>query len=436
MIDLGEVTEDTAPPPMPVNLPRLRRVVLAALAVVGVLALAGSAGATPAGVRQLWSTPLRPGEAWSLSADTVYMTRLGNKVSAYNLTTGELRWSVPAGADVGDRGASAAGNILLVPADLDAVTEQNPDGGQNFYESVGTTIALDTATGAERWRTNGEVYAYADPGVALVAEDDTPGSTSRLRLVRLADGAEIWNHPTPGVASWTAIQDGDRLTSVATVTKGGLLSVYDDATGALRHTAQLPRVGAGKPSDTLIAAGDYLTVIRDQVIDTTTTVYRADDLQPLWRTPEHAGYVTTCGDLLCSIGPLGITGHDPRTGTEKWQMPDGADLWMIGHDRMLVSSGALEGESSMADPATGAKIGGPFTGRMAYPLDRGLVPMYLRPALEPRDRYAVVRVDPDHGSQRTVGTVPIVTIDDFCMTTGDYLACARAGSALDITVVD
>lgn len=433
-IDLGELTRDAAPPPMPLDVPRLRRVALALLAVAGVFALAGSAPAGKTGVRQLWATPLRQGEAWSLSADTAYVARFDDKVSAYDLATGELRWSVSAGATLGGRQPQRAGGLLLMPADPVTVSHEEQDGSRYYYETVHTTVALEAATGEERWRVDGEAYPVGDGGTALVANDDEQARTVRLRLIRLTDGAEIWSRPTPSTRSWTPIVAGDRVVAVATVTEDGLISAYDSETGRLRRTTRPPWSGAEPGAQTLTSANGYLVVTRNQVRDTETAIYRAGDLRLLWRTSGSGGYVTACGELLCSVGPTGIAGHDPLTGRTTWELVGMRDLWPAGPGRILVDSDDESGGGYLIDPATGARIGSRIAGRMAYPGNATDVPMYLRAAAEPPDRMAVVAIDPADGGQRTLGAIPLVRVDDICMTTAGYLACVR-DDTLDVTAV-
>ncbi|GAA0540117.1 hypothetical protein GCM10010172_21710 [Paractinoplanes ferrugineus] len=433
-IDLGEVgTDETAPPPAPLDIPRLRRVALAVLALVGAFALAGSAPADTTGVHQLWATPLRQGEAWSLSADTAYVTR-SDKVSAYNLVTGELRWSVPARTALGGRKPQRVGDLLLVPADPVMISDEEDDGSRSYYETVHTTIALEAATGDERWRVDGATDATETESTTLVADDDEQARTVRLRLIRLADGAVLWSRSTPATVSWTPIRAGGRTVAFGTVTQDGLVDVYDYASGRLRHSMRLPGKSTKQRTNTLLSADGYLVVMRDQMLDTESLVYSAADFRLLWRTSGDAGYVTTCGHLLCSVGPTGIAGHDPLTGRTKWELAGVRDLWPAGPDRIMVSQDERAGGSFLLDPATGARIGAPVPGRVAYPQEAGEVPMFLRGVVDPPGRTAVIAIDPADGAQRMLGAVADVTNDDICRTTSGYLACVR-DSTLDITAV-
>ncbi|GIM91501.1 outer membrane protein assembly factor BamB family protein [Paractinoplanes toevensis] len=438
IIDLGEVTEEAVAPSVPVNIPQLRRLALALLSVAGVLVLAGAAPAASTGVRQLWSTPLRQGESWSLSADTVYLTRLDDKVSAYNLTTGELRWSVPAGAELGDPRPRLVGDLLLVPADPVMISQEEADGSRYYYETVRTTIALDAATGEERWRVSGEAYASGESGTLLISDHDEQARTTRLRLIRLTDGGEVWNRPVPAAPSWTPIRNDGRIVAIAVATEGGLLSVYDYADGQLRRSTRFSSATTSKRSVTLMPAGSYLVVMRDLPVGSETAVYDAEDLRRLWYTTQSTAYVTACGDGLCDIGGGAIVGRLPRTGKEVWTLAGMRDMTLLGHDRMIVTGDAVTGDNYLADPVTGTTIGAPIVGRMVYPQDSGDMPMFLRPAVEPPGRLALVAVNPADGTQRTLGTVPPLAAEDVCITTSGYLACVRTGAqgmALDITAV-
>ncbi|GIF18780.1 outer membrane protein assembly factor BamB [Actinoplanes tereljensis] len=434
IIDLGEITEEAVTPSVPVDISRLRRLALAVLSVVGVLVLAGAAPAASSGVRQLWTTPLRQGESWSLSDDTVYLTRLDNKISAYQLTTGELRWSVPAGAELGDPRPRLAGGLLLVPADPVMISQEEADGSRYYYQTVHTTIALDAATGDERWRISGEAYSSGDGGTLLITDHDEQARTTRLRQIRLADGTEVWSRPVPAAPSWTPILDGDRTVAIATATENGLISIYDYATGHLRRSTRVSAEG----TLTLMPAGPYLVVMRDLQNSSDTAVYDPANLRRLWNTTQPTAYLTACGNLLCSIGGGAIVGHLPRTGQEVWRLPGMRDLTVVSLDRMIVTGDAISGDSHLADPATGRTIGAPVVGRTVYPHDAGVTPMFVRPAVEPPDRLALVALDPADGTQRTLGTVPPLTVEDVCTSASGYLACVRTGAqgmALDITAV-
>ncbi|GAA2612680.1 outer membrane protein assembly factor BamB family protein [Paractinoplanes durhamensis] len=437
-IELGEVTEDAVTPPMPVNIPRLRRAALAVLAAAGLLALGGSAHPPPAGVHPLWSTPLRSGESWSLSADTAYLSRLDDKVSAYNLTTGELRWNVPAGADLsGDFGATGPqplGDLVLVPADPKVITLEQPDGSLHFFMTIRTTIALDATTGDERWRTSGQATSYGNAGPLLISEDEDNARTIRLRLVRAADGTDIWNRSIPPAQSWTPILDGDRPVAIATVTPDGLVTVYDYATGKPRRSLRLPDTDTGQRYTALMSAGGNLVVMRDREAGTETTVYRPDDLRALWHTTQQTAYLTECGEMVCAIGDGVIIGHDPQTGRQTWQLPGMRDMTMVGPNRMVVTGDLATGDNFLVEPSSGQTVHGPIVGRLVTRQGQAGTPTFLRPAAEPPGRLAVVTVDLADGTEHKLGTVPAITTEDICTTADGYLACVRGG-ALEITAV-
>src|SRR4051794_2845688 len=108
LIDLGDVGEAAKLAAAPVDLPRLRRLALAVLAVAGLLALAGSAAPAPSLVRPLWTAVFRTSDTMALDGRMVYLNRASpagpSAVSAYDLPTGHLRWSTPTGAAVADYG--------------------------------------------------------------------------------------------------------------------------------------------------------------------------------------------------------------------------------------------------------------------------------------------------------------------------------------------
>jgi hypothetical protein len=142
--------------------------------------------------------------------------------------------------------------------------------------------------------------------------------------------------------------------------------------------------------------------------------------------------------MLCSLGGGGLSGHLPRTGTQEWVLPGVRDLVMINHDRMVVTDDFSGGNNYLVDPATGRAVGAPVAGRLVADQRPGGAPLVLRPTDDPPGRLAVVALDPADGGRHTLGTVPVLTVDDRCSATTGYLACVRAvggTSTLEITAV-
>jgi hypothetical protein len=207
LIDLGEVTEDDSPrdpaqsSTAPAGLPRD--------AVGRRLASGRRVGArtAEAELRPLWTTAFTEDDSVALAGDTAFVSRLDEdlrpSVAAYDLESGALRWNVPTGAGLGGFPPRPAGDTVLAPTD--PVTMTYEDDGQEPVLVRGTclsTVALDTATGDQLWRAEGD----AVPSVPTRHHDRRRAGRPRpdrpLRVVRTRDGGEIWNRPVPPLAGW------------------------------------------------------------------------------------------------------------------------------------------------------------------------------------------------------------------------------------------
>jgi outer membrane protein assembly factor BamB len=423
LIDLGDLAGAAAEPAAPVNLPRLRRLALTVAAVAGLLALAASAAPPPALVRPVWAAAFGPGDTMALDGRTVYLNRAGAAgrlaVSAYDLGTGELRWSTPDDAEVADYGVLPAGDVVLVPTAA-------PGPGRG-------TVAVDAATGAPLWRSAGDATPSVARGDALLARTDQFGVTTELRLVGLRDGRERWRRAIAPATQWTTLAEDGRPTTIVAVTKTGDVTVYGYADGAVRHRGRIPWNGVY--ASTLFPADPYLVVVRTASAQTVATVYRAADLAPLWRSDELIGYVTGCGELICTAGVRGVVGREPATGREVWRRTDMNFVWNLGAGRLLLSPAAnlASATTVLVDTATGRTIGRPFGGQQAFSADGAGSLLLLRGTRTPPYRTAVNRLDLATGRQTVLGTVDRFAAQD-CRGAPGYLLCPR-GDTLTVTAV-
>ncbi|GAA0582542.1 hypothetical protein GCM10010172_79570 [Paractinoplanes ferrugineus] len=423
LIDLGDVAEPAERPGAgPVNFLRAARLTLAALSVVGLLALTSSAAPAPSLVRPLWTADFRPGDAMALDAATVYLDRTApvgpREVTAYDLRTGAVKWSTPAGVRMSDRGVRKAGDVLLVPTEA--------SGG------AGTT-ALDAATGDLLWRLNGVAAPSVGSDDVVLAETDKSGATTGLRLVGLRDGRQVWKRATAPAEQWITLAEGGRPTSILTVTSSGETTVYGYADGAERQHARIPWNGVY--ASTLFPAGPYPVVVRTASAQTVATIYDSADLRPLWRSDETVGYVTGCGSLICVAGASGVTAREPATGRVLWQRPDAHFVWDLGGGRMLLSAVAnlASATTALVDAATGVTIGHSFGGQQAFSADRAGSLLLLRGAGTSPDRTVLHRLDLTTGRQTPLGAVERFDEQD-CQGTGGFLLCPR-GETLTVAAV-
>ncbi len=298
LIDLDGVAGAAAEPAAAAGSPRRLRSVLPVLAVACLLLLAASAPPQPSLVRRLWTVAFQPDDVLATAGRTVHLNRGGDAgrrtVTAYDVPTGRLRWSIPAGAAVAGNGVRPAGDVLLVP------TEPPAGNGRG-------TVALDAATGAQLWRSAGEAFPSVAGGDALLAGKDEFG-------------------------------------------------VYGYADGTVRHRGRLPWNGVY--SATLLPAGRYLIVVRRASAQVVATIHRGADLRLLWRSDELIGSVTGCGTLICTAGARGVIGREPATGREIWRRTDKNFLWDFGGGRLLLSATANLASTTtvLVDTATGRTV--------------------------------------------------------------------------------
>lgn len=422
-IDLGEVTHEEAAPAVPLNVRRLATALLAVVAVAGASALGGSARPAPPAVRPLWTVPLTYGASFRLGDDAAYVAAPafdGARISAHDLATGATRWSVTIDEDVSGSEPVPIAGVVLIGVDPSQVEKQAD--AVYWMQWSRATVALDPATGAERWRTAGEITSIEN-GLGLVSEFGDDAALIRLRLVRLADGHELWNVPTPGTSRWTVTADGDPVTASA----AGEIRLVRRADGAVRRPGRLPW-----PAGTAIySVGRYVSVVRQATGVTTTTVYRPGDLRELWRADQAAGYLITCGALICEAAPGGVSARDAETGEVLWKYPGLPDVREAGPSRLLLNDGPV-GTQLLVDAATGRMLGAPALGTAVTGGPDGSL-LILRGTQTPYLRSKVIRFDLTTGAQRTLGTTAPIG-EGFCSAAGNYLACPHEGT-LTVTAV-
>jgi PQQ-like domain len=427
LIDLDNAGAATETAVAPVDLPRLRRLALAALTALGLAAMTASVPPAPSVVRPLWTTALQPSDTVAADAQTVYLNRSDPsgtaQVVAYDLPTGRPRWSTPTGDAYGIR---PAGGVVLV------TTGPAPTGSTSSSPGP-RTIALDAATGAPLWQSAGTSSPSSVGGAVLLAETGRSGATTGLRLVGLRDGHQVWRRSFPPVQQWTTLTEAGRPTSVVTVTATGDATVYGYDDGAVRHRSRLPWNGVYSAS--FFPVGAQLVVVRKASAQTVATVYRAADLRPLWRSDEVIGYVTGCGPLICTAGVRGVAGRDPATGRQIWQRDDMTFVWDLGAGRLLLAAAPnlASATTVLVDAATGRTIGRPLGGPEAFVAGPAGSLTLLRATGTPDERTAVNRLDLADGRRTALGTVDRLA-EQACQGVPGYLLCPR-GDTLTVTAV-
>jgi hypothetical protein len=443
VIELGEVS--SAPHDDPgvardLRLDRrlIRRLAAAAVAVLCALTVTGSGQPPPPLVHPLWSVPFSDVDVKAVTEDSAYLYRSldgAGVLTAYDLATGRARWTHGNPDTEGWIQPAPEAGLLLMAGDRQDVVLQSSSGTVHAGEFVRETVALDAATGAEVWRAPGEVESrYRD--TALMADHDAKGIQVRLRMIRLRDRGTIWTRATPGVATWAIANDGDRPDTIVMGTATGGITALRYADGTVLGTGHVPWVES-RPEDGiftyLFAARDVLVVNRTTQARSATTVYRLDTMAEIWRIEGRTGFPFDCAPGICVSEGQGLASYEPLTGRPLWLLPGVANAQPIGDNRLLVSDGAEEGQQSVVDGITGAMIGEPIFGAMAYQSDPHRSALVLRSTSEPPGRTSVSRWDLRTGRLDLLGTTDRI-LGLRCDSVSHYVACLRPGH-FEVTAV-
>ena len=435
VIELGELAPGAAPEPetaRPLIRRRrdIRRYGLAAVAVLCVLTVTGSARPEPRSLATLWSMPYRT-DQWTLTDDALYLLEPSarSRVTRYDAASGRLQWSTHLPDFAGWMSTDAAG-LLLVPT-VKRVENVVDDAGNAYQlEAVQDTVALDVATGTVRWRQRGEVALADDQTVLLTRWDYQAARLTEMRLIRSSDGTVLWTlAPDPPISSWTTVA-ADRL---VTVTADGELQVRRFADGGLVTTGRVPWVPDPKRDDDLaylMGAHATLYVLRAGSGQQEVTAYDPDTLAKLWNRRFRAGYgMFDCGRVIC-VGEEagGVGGRDPRTGRLLWQ-GEGWDYARPLGDGRLLTEGREGGRAALVDEATGRLITDLGAGAIVLDAERGQILM-IGPVREPPWGLKVSQLDRT-GELILRGSIGPV-VNHGCQLSGGRLACGPADGRLTV----
>jgi outer membrane protein assembly factor BamB len=334
LIDLGEshgVVDDDVldwTAPRPAGAAGRRQWPVVAVLTLVILFATGSGPATavePLGV-------LAP-HAAGFVADrgAVYALRDDPALTAYDWSTGRMRWSrsVPAGT----------GQVYL-GADR-AYLRHRPCTSTASW----SLERLDPATGEQQWLRSGAPIAVlaGPPGGApgLLTVDDHAATCPPVVPARNAPASPIrlaGLDADSGAVRWTfEIAAGGRLVApdvpggawFAVWYPGGRTEIRSATTGAVTAAAELPEL-AGPPTGVRIV-GDLLVVVIVRPDGAMITAYRADRLAYRWHllfsSAEQASIaeiaygpvVVACGPMICVPNWRDLAVLDPATGEQRWR---------------------------------------------------------------------------------------------------------------------
>lgn len=299
IIDLGFAELPDEPEwPRRIAAARLRPIGLAALVLICVAALSGAvrpqAALTHLGVITWPASALPDGQPPTIAAGLA-MAQVDGEVLAYH-PDGRLAWrSRPIAKPLDNLAAYSfypfEDSILLVLVTLSIGS------GLERPRAV-VSVALDPATGKERWRVDG---VPARVGDLFIVSSSWDGSAGRAVYRRLPDGL-LWTVPQARTAVFEAATD-----TLMTLTDEGLFTEYELSTGKPRRTSHLDLPHLDPAPDDLI-----MEIHRDRLFlrarrysgpdpVTLTQTYERTSLRPAPPSPmDRYQWVYECGPVLCA----------------------------------------------------------------------------------------------------------------------------------------
>ncbi|GAA3905527.1 outer membrane protein assembly factor BamB family protein [Actinoplanes auranticolor] len=446
VIELGLVNADGDEPSFeparrPLGRRDLRWLLAAIVTAASLLTVTGSARPDPQGLAQLWSIPYELGNgAYVLTADSVYvLTQPGqDRLSAYDLRTGELRWSHP-GPDDSSRLSGIRAGALLLPAGRTTVMYEDPNGSTVSREFHRDTAAVDTATGRQLWRQPGELIHAVGDRALLTQWNKAGDKVTTFRTVRLRDGRTIWSRPAGDIETWTTeTGPGTTAERLVTVTTKGRAEVLDLADGSVVATATFPwRRPSAPDGDFLMVTldGRQLYLERNEGGQSTVTAYDTETLREQWRTEQAApGGVYGCGPVVCINGSDATTGHDPATGEVRWQITGSAIGFPLQDGLMLVGDDETGARHRLIDTRTGRQLADLGTATPVWDHQLAGTQYVVAGAQGSNDVTLISRVDRRTGEVLLRGTVSAV-LDFGCQSSGDVIVCESMDNRLIVTDV-
>jgi outer membrane protein assembly factor BamB len=226
---------------------------------------------------------------------------------------GSQQWDVEI-ADLGIQYPALDGDLVVVSTVID-----HDDG------TTGEFIALDRATGKERWR----FAAIGEPGAVTFADGDVFAATDHGDLYRLTrDGDEKWHWNDDvgiSISSRGSIAYDETTDSIGVTVfvheRGWFMAVIDATTGRMNRAFDL---GAGEPPSATVAAGDGRFVVGSgETHELLVVDLPAEEATLAVRTGgafDPASQPLVDGDVAYVVDDTGtVTAIDLRRGALVWQ---------------------------------------------------------------------------------------------------------------------
>ena len=315
--------------------------------VVGLLVLissVGSAAPPPPALSPMLSLRVGPADSFALTDDGELLAQTLGTVSAYDLTTGELRWEADQERPT-YRLRTAAGLVLMRP--------------WTYGPGQPSTTALSLATGVAQWRHEGTVTTLPGSDTLLAVSAVRSGGTNRrvqgpVEALDPRTGGARWRVDVPSTAVLLGVPSAnDAGTRMMLLHDDRTAAVHDLATGRLISKTEMPPANYG-PENPAVSGG--LLLLRHLGrYGAEVTAYDPASLRIVWQRAAGRAYeVRSCGPVACLVGPDGVRGIDPANGSVRWQHPRWRTIEM--RDDMLLAYGSKAGAADpvgLVDPATG-----------------------------------------------------------------------------------
>lgn len=431
-IELGDVTAAPAPEPEPPFWsPGLIRAVLAVITVLGLAAAGGSARPEPSRLlRPMWSIGTTGLSQFSVDGDTVVVLNSGGDLTAYALADGRERWSTRLPEQATTTTAEDLASLVL-PAGHTQVSKEDAQVLASLDSATAATVALDPATGAERWRAPGGA-GYRDAVTTLLVEADPRGGRPKtFRAVRTADGTVLWTRAAGHPDHWIA-----GAGHLVTIGADGRTDVVGLTDGAVVAGGRLPlgpdAISTGAAEVEVDATALYLE--RDVAGRLTVTAFDLAGLRPRWTVDggADAREAHLCGAVLCIGDGTATDGYDLGTGAHRWRAAGWVNATTVTGGHLLAERAPSTGDG-LLDAATGALLADLGPGYpVRNPLD-GTPAFLLRDTAKPPGRTAVFRLDGQNGGRLrgAIGSLPGRT----CMAAHDRLVCRTTDGHLTVVAV-
>ncbi|SCL33024.1 Outer membrane protein assembly factor BamB, contains PQQ-like beta-propeller repeat [Micromonospora pallida] len=425
LIDLGELRDEPGPDLTMRRRPGTGRRWRVGLVFVLVLTTLGPA--VPAPRRASTTVPARSGSEAFLVGDQFLVVgpptdggRGDRDLTAYDLpgdgpppSTLRRRWRVTVPGVSRFWPVTAVDRVLLI------VSNRGGPAGH-------LTVALDTATGRERWRQAGSPMLTEGGAVLLTAPVEEGGQVARV--VDPATGTARWSVPTkPGRTDFRFADQG--VDRVVRTLPSGRVEVRDADSGRVLADEQV-RPGGQAAGERGQVVGDLLVVLRDD--PPTVDAYGLDRLIRHWTVSGPAvSYLSSCGVALCvweQTGGLRVL--DRATGRTAWSDRRWMGAFPVG-DRLVAttSAGLTREQIFLLDLATGRVLAdlGSWNG-VQTPIG-GRPPVASR---QIRDRgLLVAEFDVEAGRPRILDVLPGDYAD--CRFHPDLLLCQRLDGSFQLS---